>query len=446
MDDCATQKMRFETTPLALEAAFDGGRLTSDGGLIWLAIADEELGLCEGIASHIPEWRGPSVRHSLKTLVRQRVLQIACGYEDQNDSDTLRRDPLLKLVCGRLPEMDGDLASQPTISRLENAPDARACLRMAKALGELYIRERGKGGAPKRVLLDFDATADPAHGEQEGAYYHGYYEEHILHPLLVFDGDTGQLVTALLRYGNTHASRGALSILKRIVRRLREAWGQEVHIEIRADAGFAVPEIYDYCEEEDIGYTIGLISNSRLEALAQDLLGRAKRLSEEAAGEKVRLVSSGSYQAGTWEHARRVIYKAEVLEKGTNTRFVVTSRSSEPEELYDWYVRRGEAEGWIKDFKRALKADRLSCHRFWANQFRLILHAAAYWLLDALRRKLVEAGVRRMQLDTLRLLLIKIGGRVRQLLMKVRLHLASGHPGQRLWHMLSPADPQLAHE
>jgi hypothetical protein len=447
MGDCATQKMRFETTPLALEAAFDGGKLTSDGGLIWLAKVDEELGVCEQIASHVPEWRkGSSVRHSLLTLIRQRVFQIACGYEDQNDSDTLRSDPLLKIVCGKLPEMDGDLASQPTISRLENAPDARACLRMAKALGELYLTERSKGGAPERVLLDFDATDDPVHGDQEGAYYHGYYRERILHPLVVFDGDTGQLVTALLRYGNTHASRGALSILKRIVGRLREAWGQGLHIEIRADAGFAVPEIYDYCEKEGIGYTIGLISNPRLEEIAKDLLEHAERESEEREGEKVRLVSDASYQAGTWERSRRVIYKAEVLEKGQNTRFVVSSRSDEPEKLYDWYIRRGEAEGWIKDFKRALKAERLSCHRFFANQFRLILHATAYWLLDALRRKLVEVGVRRMQLDTLRLMLIKIGGRVRQLLTKVRLHLASGHPGQRLWYALSSAESQLAHE
>jgi hypothetical protein len=448
MADSATTITRFETlTPLALEAAFDGGRLTSDGGLTWLASVDEELGICEMISAHVPEWRGPSVRHSLSTLVRQRVLQIACGYEDQNDSDTLRSDPLLKLVCGRLPETDRDLASQPTISRLENAPNARACLRMAEALGELYLRERGKNGAPSRLLLDFDATDDPVHGDQEGAYYHGYYQEHILHPLLVFDGDTGQLITAVLRAGNTHASRGTLAILRRIVRRLREAWGEDVQIEIRADAGFAVPEIYDYCEQEGIGYTIGLISNARLEALAQDLLGRAKREFEEREGEKVRLVSDVSYRAGSWEHARRVIYKAEVLEKGTNTRFVVTSRSDDqPEHLYDWYIRRGEAEGWIKDFKLALKADRLSCHRFFANQFRLILHAAAYWLLDALRSKLVEAGIRRMQLDTLRLLLIKIGGRVRQLLTKIRLHLASGHPGQRLWHALSPADPELAHE
>jgi Transposase DDE domain group 1 len=238
-----------------------------------------------------------------------------------------------------------------------------------------------------------------------------------------------------------------LAVLRRIVRRLRGAWGEEVHIEIRADAGFAVPEIYDYCEKEGIGYTIGLISNPRLEALAEGLLSKAERESEEQEeGEKVRLVSSGSYRADSWEHSRRVVYKAEVLQKGTNTRFVVTSRSDQPEELYDWYVRRGEAEGWMKDFKLALKADRLSCHRFFANQFRLLLHAAAYWLLDALRRKLVKAGVRRTQLDTLRLMLVKIGGRVRQLLTKVRLHLASGHPGQRLWHALSPADPELAHE
>jgi Transposase DDE domain group 1 len=447
VQDSPTTPMRFETpTALALEAAFDGGRITSDGGLIWLAQTDEELGICERIASHVPEWRGAYVRHSLVRLVRQRVLQIACGYEDQNDSDTLKSDPLLKMVCGRLPESEMDLASQPTISRLENAPEARSCLRMARALGELYIAERGKEGTPKRVLVDFDATDDPAHGDQEGAYYHGYYQQKILHPLLVFDGDTGQLITALLRAGNTHASRGALSVLKRVVRRLRQAWGRGLEIEIRADAGFAIPEIYDYCEREAIGYTIGLISNARLEALAEDLLERAKRESEERQGEKVRLLSSASYRADSWEHSRRVIYKAEVLQKGTNTRFVVSTRSDEPEELYEWYVRRGEAEGWIKDFKRALKADRLSCHRFMANQFRLLLHVAAYWLLDTLRTKLVESGLKPMQLDTLRLFLVKIGGRVRELLTKVRLHLASGHPGQRLWHVLLAAGSERAHE
>ncbi len=439
MQDSATSLLRFETAPLKLEAAFDGGRITSDGGLPWLAETDRYLELCEAVAEHVPEWReGRSVRHSLLALVRQRVYQIACGYEDQNDADTLRCDPLLKLVLGRLPETGADLASQPTLSRLENAPGPRDCLRIGRALVELYVRERGKEAAPEEILLDFDATDDPAHGEQEGASYHGYYGTRMYHPLLVFDGGTNQLVTAVLRAGNTHASRGTLAVLKRIVGRLREAW-PGVKIDIRADAGFAVPAVYEWCEREGIGYTIGLISNPRLEGIAEPLLERAERESEKLDGQKVRLVSEAPYEAGSWGRVRRVVYKAESLEKGVNTRFVVTNRTDEPKRLYDWYVRRGEAEGWIKDFKRGLKADRLSCCRFWANQFRLLLHAAAYWLLDEMRRRLTAAGVRRTQLDTLRLLVLKVGGRVRELLTKVRLHLACGHPGQRLWYALCSA-------
>jgi hypothetical protein len=398
--DCATNKLRFETlTPLALEAAFDGGKLTSDGGLTWLSRVDSELGLCEKIAQHVPEWRTGKVRHSLVALLKQRVFQIACGYEDQNDANTLRTDPLLKLVCGSLPETGADLASQPTLSRLENAPDARACYRVAKELFELYIRQRSTDDAPRKILLDFDSTDDPTHGEQEGSYYHGYYEQHMYHPLLVFDGERGQLITVVLRAGNTHSSRSAVAILKRIISRLREVW-PEVDIELRADAGFAVPEIYDYCEKEGIDYTIGLITNARLQALASSLLKEAKERYEESEGRKVRLISEGSYQAESWEKKRRVIYKAEAMEEGENTRFVVTNKKTQrSEKLYDFYVRRGESENWIKDFKLALKADRLSCCRFLANQFRLLLHAAAYWLLDVLRRKLVAAGIeKRMQL------------------------------------------------
>ncbi len=437
MSDCATSKSHFETsTPLVLEAAFDGGRITSDGGLAWLSEADRELGLCEAIACHIPEWRKRQGQHSLVELVRQRVYQIACGYEDQNDSDTLREDPLLKLACGRLPESGQDLASQPTICRMENATTSRACYRMARALMELYIAQRGKHGAPVKVLLDFDATDDPTHGEQEESYYHGYFESHIYHPLLVFDGETGQLITAVLRPGNSHASHGTVAILKRIVALMRTAW-PAVEIEIRADAGFAIPAVYDYCEAEGIDYTIALITNGHLQELAAPLLDEA--LQRYGTNQhKVRLLSGSHYRAGSWDHARRVVYKAEVMEEGTNTRFVVTNRADRPEKLYDHYTERGETENRIKDLKVALKADRLSCHRFAANQFRLLLHAAAYWLLDTLRGKLVEAGLGRMQLDTLRLYLIKIGGRVRELLTKVRLHLASGHPGQRLWDALLP--------
>ena len=291
------------------------------------------------------------------------------------------------------------------------------------------------------MLLDFDATADPTHGDQEGSYYHGYYEQHMYHPLVVFDGESGHLIGALLKAGNTHASNSAVALLKRIVLRLRQRW-PEVEIEIRADAGFAVPALYDYCEEEGITYTVGLITNPRLRGLACDLLAEAEE-SYDRKGEKVRLFSEGLYGAESWEHERRVVYKAETLEKGTNTRFVVSTRTDDPSELYEFYARRGESENWIKDLKLALKADRLSCHRFISNQFRLLLHAAAYWLMDALRRRLIGAGLERMQLDTLRLTLrlslIKIGGRVRELLRKVRLHLASGHPGQSSWHALSRA-------
>jgi DDE family transposase len=252
MSDCATTGLRFEIpTPLALEAAFDGGRLTSDGGLfLWLSRIDSEMGLCQRISECVPEWRNRRGRHPLCSLLRQRAFQIAAGYEDHNDSDALREDPLLKVVCGSLPESGQDLASQPTICRMENAATIRSCHRIAQILFELYLSERGKNGPPRRVLLDFDATDDPTHGEQEGSYYHGYpYGQHMYHPLLVFDGESGHLVTALLRAGNTHASRSSVAILKRIVCGLRERW-PEVQIEIRADAGFAIPALYDYCERE----------------------------------------------------------------------------------------------------------------------------------------------------------------------------------------------------
>jgi hypothetical protein len=430
--------MRFGTeAALALEAAFDGGRITSDSGLVWLSKMDREMGLCEAISECVPEWRKRRGQHSILSLVRQRVFQIACGYEDQNDSDTLREDPLLKVACGSLPESGTDLASQPTICRLENAATRSSCRQIAEILFELYLKEREKDGPPARVLLDFDATADPTHGDQEGSFYHGYYRQHIYHPLLVFDGQSGHLVTALLRAGNTHASNSAVALLRRMVSRLRERW-PDAAIEIRADAGFAVPALYDYCEEESVTYTIGLITNPRLEAMAQELLAEALEL-HEADRTKKRLLSEGLYRAGSWEKKRRVVYKAEAMEQGTNTRFVLTTRTDGPKDLYEFYAKRGEGENWIKDFKLHLKADRLSCHRFIANQFRLLLHAVAYWLLDTLRRKLLQSGARRMQLDTLRLRLLKVGGRIRELQTKIRMHLASGHPGQSLWHALYSA-------
>jgi hypothetical protein len=410
--------------------------LTSDGGLAWLKEADTTLGLCAALAAAIPDWRTGPVTHALETLVRQRVFQIACGYEDQNDANTLRADPLLKLVCGRLPESDPDLASQPTLSRLENAIDRRTCYQLARTLVEIYLQERERDGPPTHILLDFDGTDDPTHGDQEGSAYHGYYGQWMYHPLLVFDGDTDQLITAVLRPGTAPASRGAQAILKRLVRALRQRW-PGVRIELRADSGFALPALYAYCEQEELTYTIGLGSNSRLEAMAAPLLEEAKQ-QQATTGAKVRLAGEGQYAAGTWDQARRVVYKAEALPKGPNTRFVVTTRRDAPLDLYNWYVQRGGGpELAIKDFKDACFGDRLSDHTFVANQFRLLLHAAVYWLLDTVRRWLTQLRVERMQLDTLRLRLIKIGGWVRERLECVRLHLASSHPGEPLWLLLA---------
>jgi hypothetical protein len=425
----------FALPVAALPAQFDGPQLTSDGGLGWLAEADAQLGLCAALARQIPDWRRGPVRHALETLVRQRIFQIACGYEDQNDAATLRRDPLLKLVCGRAPT-GTDLASQPTLSRLENAVDAKTCYRLAAALVQLYLQERERDGSPSCLVLDLDGTDDPAHGQQEGVAYHGYYAQHMYHPLLVFDGTIGQLITAVLRPGTCHASRGAVPILRRLVRAIRARWPQ-VRLEVRADCGFAVPAVYTFLEAQGIAYTIGLASNARLQALAAPLAAHATA-AHAATGEKVRLLGETTYRADTWERPRRVVIKAEALAKGLNRRFVVTSRSDPPEALYAWYTQRGNyPELCIKDLKVACFADRLSCHTFWANQFRLLLHAAAYWLLDTLRRWLAQVHVPHLQLDTLRLRLIKIGGWVRTLLGAVSLHLASSHPDEPLWHLLA---------
>jgi DDE family transposase len=425
-----------------LQPRFDGGQVTSDGGLPWVARAETELGVCAALARCVPEWRRGGVRHSLEALVRQRVFQIACGYQDQNDADQLRTDPLFKLACGRLPVSEADLASQPTLSRLENAVDRWAVERLAAAIADLYLHQRGRTGVPARILLDLDGTADPAHGEQEGVAYHGYYRQHMYHPLLVFDGDTGQLVTAVLRPGNVHGSRFVVLVLRRLLRKLRAAW-PGVPVELRADSGFAVPRLYAWCEANGVDYTIGLIPNAVLEARAAPLLARAQAASRAQEGAKVRLADETRYQADSWPSPRRVVFKAESLLKGPNTRFVVTTRTDAPLALYDWYVDRGQAENWIKDFKNALSADRLSDHRFWANAFRLLLHAAAYWLLDHLRRWLPVAQVAPLQLDTLRLRLIKIGGWVRERTdvdpAGICLHLSSAHPGQALWLLLARA-------
>lgn len=420
-----------------VEATFDGGRVTSDGGIPWLVEADQALGLCKALAACVPEWRRGPVIHSLTTLVRQRVFQIACGYADQDDADTLRSDPLLKWACGRSPDRGRDLASQPTLSRLEQAPDRHALEAMAEVLVAIYLSARGRPTPPRTIILDFDGTDDPAHGEQEGVAYHGYYRQYMYHPLLVFDGDTGQLITAVLRPGTVHASRLAVLVLRRLVRRLRQAW-PDVAIRLRADSGFAVPRLFAWCDAHGVDYTIGLIPNARLEAAAAPLLAEVLAASAAEDGHKIRRAGEVTYHAGSWPRARRVVFKAEALARGPNTRFVVTARTdADPLEVYDAYVDRGEAENRIKDFKLGLLGDRLSDHRFWANAFRLVLHAAAYWLLDTLRRWLQPLDAARIQLDTLRLKILKIGARVLTHGRRIRLRLSSHHPGEPLWAHLA---------
>ena len=227
-------------------------------------------------------------------------------------------------------------------------------------------------------MLDIDGTDDPIHGRQEGGAYHGFYREHIYHPLLIFDGQTDQVISAVLRPGRCHESRFVVLILRRLLKRLRAAW-PNVSIELRADSGFAIPRLYAWCEANAVTYTIGMIPNRRLAVIAAPLLSQALAQSQAHGGSKVRLAGDTPYQARTWIHPRRVVFKAEALGKGPNTRFVVTSRTEEPLVVDDWYVDRGQPENWLKDLKNAVEADRLSDHRFWANAFRLLMHAAAYW-------------------------------------------------------------------
>ena len=262
--------------------------------------------------------------HQLLEMVRQRVHQIVAGYEDCNDADTLRGDPILKTICDRLPDSDPDLASQPTLSRLENAVGIKDLMRLGRWLLKRYIRRLRKR-RPKTIVLDLDSTDDPTHGQQEFSFYHGYYRSHILHPLLIFDGDSGDLISAVLRPGNKGAAAHVVPVLRRVVAAIRKAL-PTVEIEIRADSGFATPQLYDFCEQEGLQYVIGLSRNPRLEGTVEPVLEKTRRQFEENE-EKQREFGEFRYQAKTWKYSRRVVAKVEVNEVGINRRFVVTNRA-----------------------------------------------------------------------------------------------------------------------
>ena len=412
-------------------ACFDGGRMTSDGGGLLLREIDTRYGVTAAAASSIRDQRDPErTLHDSIALLRQRIFSIALGYEDANDAHTLKSDPALKIMSERLPETGADLASQPTISRFENRVTSRDLRRLADLLADLYIRTHP--GSPSWIVLDMDATDDPTHGNQQLSFFHGYYEQHMYHPLLIFDGLDGFPLAAILRPGNVHASKAAVSILKRLVKKLKKAYPR-THILLRADAGFAIPALYRFLEKQSVSYVIGMITNSRLREKVEHLTVQAQQAFEQT-GQKQRLFTSFRYKADSWKRFRRAIAKVEWLSKGPNQRFVITNLSTNAQTIYDdIYVMRGEAENRIKELKLDLKADRLSCHRFQANQFRLLLHTVAYCLFWLLRRHLQGTELSAAQAGTIRLKLLKIGARVSQTSRRVWFHMASSYPYQSLF-------------
>ena len=435
MTECITKQLTFSfIRKQKITVDFKGGEITSDSGLLLVRQADNTLQLITGMAGCITDRRDNRYTdHNLETLLRQRMYQIVAGYEDCNDANVVRKDPALKTACGRKLS-DEDLGSQPTLSRLENSVTRNDLYRIGEYFVHLYIR-RNRKRKPKRIILDLDGTDDPTYGDQQLTFFHGYYDQYMYHPLVIYDADTGELITAALRAGNRHASYGAVSILKRIIPKLKEAF-PKTEIIIRGDAGFAVPELYEYCEEEGLKYVIGLIRNDVLERMIKDLLKEAHH-QYVATGQKQRLFSEGACQAQSWPQARRAVMKAEWLIQGPNRRFVVTNLSHKPQELYEFYTERGgTCEVRIDEFKNGLKADRLSCHRFVANQFRLFLHMAAYWLVLRLREALRKTEFATMQIQQLRLRLLKIGGQVIQTARRVWFRLASGYPWKSIFALV----------
>ncbi len=409
---------------------FDGGRISSDAGLAPLYLVDRSYGLSRSFSQCLRDDRDERyVQHSVEKMSQQRMLQIAAGYEDCNDADTLRGDAALKIFCDQLPESGKELASQPTLSRLENQVDRRDLWRLGTWLIRQYVKQLKKSGR-RNVILDFDSTADPTHGQQEFSFWHGFYDCRMYHPLLVFDAETGDLICALLRAGNTGAARCAVSVLKRLVKEIRRRIHWKIEIEVRGDSGFAIPDLYEFCEEEKLTYTIGFARNSRL---VKEIEGLVQTSTEDfqQQGIKQRRFMEFSYQAGSWDRSRRMIAKVEVQERGLNRRFVLTNRSDlTAQQLYDHYIQRGQMENYIKAFKKDLAMDRLSCHRFLANQFRLFLHALSYQLFLRLRNYLVGTAWQNLEIETLRRRMIKIGARIKQTTRRIWIHCSSSYPEQ----------------
>jgi hypothetical protein len=413
-----------------IRADFSGGQITSDAGLLPLRAFDQRHHLTRDWGSVLSDPRQHNrLRHDSLRLLRQRIYQIVAGYEDANDAHRLRHDPTLQVVADQ--KLGVPLGSQPTLSRWENTPSARDLVLCNDRLCEQFIRicgdqvrERGE------ILLDIDSTDDSTHGQQQLSFFNGAYHQHMYHPMLVFERHTGCLLSARLRPGNASSHGRIVPMLLRLVPRLQSAF-PGVKIKLRGDAGFALPLLYQFCEFFEIEYIFGIPANCVFQHHAQP---RRQQLERRYGRTQLpqRSFSSFRHRARSWPRQRRICYKAEHTAAGTNLRFLITNRKGPASQVFAFYNDRGECENRIEELKNGFRADRLSCHRFLANAFRLLLHSAAYNLVNFFRLQLPVAW-RSAQIETLRAQLFKIGARVRHTARCVRFHLATGWPFQTLF-------------
>ena len=408
-----------------LVADFKGGQISSDTGLLAVRQLEEKLGWLKQVAAALSDpRRRERTKLDMLTLLRQRIFALIAGYEDCNDHDRLRDDPVLKLTCERGPQED-PLASQPTLSRFENWVSAREVARLNRLLVRHYIRLHRKR-PPEEIVLDVDPTDDPCYGHQQLSLFNGFYDQHMYLPLLVFERASGMLLGVRLRAGTAHAAHRILQTLGPIVRALKAAFPR-TKIIVRADAALAVPRLYEFCERQGLGYLIGIAANA---VFTRQTDWALQWLSErfERDGRCHRHVGGFRHRAGGWSRKRRILYKAEVNSEGTNRRFIVTNLPGLPVHLYPLYCDRGTAETFIDELKNALKADRLSCHRFVPNAFRLIQFALAYNLLRVFALSLKGTVLEGASAETIRTRLLKVGARIRQSVRRVWVHIASGFP------------------
>jgi len=426
---CYTQ-LGFGFQP-KLVVDFAGGTLTTDGGLLLVREFDEQLRLTGNVIDRLSDTRDARyVTHEIGALVRQRVYQIAAGYEDVNDADRLRHDPTLQAVAGNGRE---PLGSQPTLSRLENALDWSTIQRLAGVGVEWFCQYAyGRDQHPPDLVLDLDSTDDPTHGTQQLALFNGGYDQHMYHPLCWFEARTGLLVRTRLRPGRDSSAACVVEELRYLLPRLRHRF-PHTPIFLRGDAGMATPAVEAALEAAGIRYVLGIGPNSVFKAR----IARARATAEARYArtrQPVSIRTSFRHRARRWPHQRRILVKIDVTAAGTNVRFMVTNRQGRAANLIAWYDDRGTAENWIKELKLDIHADRLSCHRFRANALRLQLHTIAQLLLAYFRR-FVLAGTRlaTATIGTIRLQLLKVAGRVRRSVRRLWFHLASHWPGQPLF-------------